>query len=206
MECPDLRRVHAHLTNGTRPSAKNTKVGTVKKFLRNVTVARDGLLIVRQSQPFLPEKELIVIPLRLLHGLLTSLHISLNHPTAHQLTNVFNRCYYSLNVSDCISNVVQSCSQCQALQTVPTELTTQTSSAPPTVPLLVYAADVLRRCKQYIFSIRDTFSSFTIAQIYDNEEGKTLREALIVSISSLRANPQTFVEVRVDNAPGFKTL
>ena len=26
MECPDLRKVHAHLTNGTRPTAKNTKV------------------------------------------------------------------------------------------------------------------------------------------------------------------------------------
>ena len=46
MECSDLRRVHAHLTNGTRPTAKNTKVGVVKRFLRNVTIARDGLLIV----------------------------------------------------------------------------------------------------------------------------------------------------------------
>ena len=206
MECPDLRRVHAHLTNGTRPTTKNTKVGIVKKFLPKVTVARDGLLIVKQSQPFLPESELIVVPLRLLHGLITSLHISLNHPTSHQLTNVFNRSYYSLNVSDCVANVVQSCSQCQALQTIPTELTTQSSSIPPTTPLLVYAADVLRRCKQYIFSIRDTFSSFTIANIYNNENGETLREALIISISSLRANPQTSVEVRVDNAPGFRTL
>ena len=91
MECQDLRRVHAHLTNGTRPTAKNNKVGVVKKFLRNVTVAKDGLLVVKQSQPFLPQTELIVVPLRLLHGLLTSLHIMLNHPTAHQLTNVFNR-------------------------------------------------------------------------------------------------------------------
>ena len=182
MECPDLRRVHAHLTNGTRPTMKNNKVGAVKKFLRNVTVARDGLLVVKQSQPFLPQSELIVIPLRLLHGLITSLHIILSHPTAHQLTNVFNRCYYSLNVNDCVTSVVKSCSQCQALETVPKELIQQTSSAPPTVPLLVYAADVLRRCKQFIFALRDTFSSFTVANIYENEDHNTLRTALIVTI------------------------
>ena len=206
MECHDLRRVHAHLTNGTRPTSKNNKVGVVKKFLRNASVARDGLLVVKQSQPFLPESELIIIPLRLLHGLVTSLHITLNHPTIHQLTNVFNRSYFSLNVNDCISNVVKACSQCQALETIPKELVTQTSSAPPTVPLLTFAADVLRRCKQFIFALRDTFSSYTVAEILQNENHDSLRTALIITISSLRANPQTAVEVRVDNAPGFKPL
>ena len=112
MECNDLRRVHAHLVNGTRPATKNTKVGVVKKFLRNVKISRDGLLVVKQSQPFLPESELIVVPLNLLHGLLTSLHLSLSHPTSHQLTHVFNRCYYYLNVSEClrsVSNLLRVC-------------------------------------------------------------------------------------------------
>jgi hypothetical protein len=198
--------VHAYLTNGTRPTTKNTKVGIAKKFLRNATVARDGLLVVKQSQPFLPESELIIVPVRLLHGLLTSLHITLNHPTIHQLTNVFNRSYFSININDNISKVVKSCTQCQALETIPRELITQTTSAPPTVPLLTYAADVLRRCKQFIFALRDTFSSFTVAQIYTNENHNTLRTALITTISSLRANPQTSVNVRVDNAPGFQPL
>ena len=83
-----------------------------------------------------------MIPVRLLHGLVTSLHIILNHPTAHQLTNVFNRCYYSLNVNDCISSVVQSCAQCQALISIPKELIQQTSSAAPTSPLLMSLEDV----------------------------------------------------------------
>ena len=125
MECHDLRRVHAHLANGTRPTSKNTKVGVVKKFPRNTKIARDGLLVVKQAQPFLPESELIVVPLNLLHGLLTSLHLSLNHPTIHQLGNVFNRCYYSLNVSDCISSVTKACAQCQSLETIPLELHAQ---------------------------------------------------------------------------------
>ena len=205
-ECPDLRRVHAHLLNGTRPTAKKSKVSNVKKFLRNAKISRDGLLIVKQSQPFLPQSELIVIPLHLLHGLITSLHITLNHPTAYQLTNVFNRCYYSLNVNDCVCNVTKSCSQCQALESIPIELQPQTSSIPPTSPLYTYAADIMRRYKQFIFIVRDTFSSFTYASIIDNEKHDTLRAALIISISSLRPNPQTKVCIRVDNAPGFVAL
>jgi hypothetical protein len=205
-ECPDLRRVHAHLSNGTRPNAKNSKVGIVKKFLRNVKIGRDGLLVVKQSQPFLPQSELIVVPLHILHGLITSLHLTLSHPTAHQLTNVFNRCYYSLNVSDCVGSVTDACSQCQALKTLPAELHHQSSSIPPTSPLYVFAADVLRRSKQYIFVIRDTFSSFTIGSIIANEQKETLRSSLIVSISSLRPNPQSQATVRIDNAPGLFAL
>ena len=47
MECPDLRRVHAHLSQGTRPTAKKSKATIVKKFLRNAKIARDGLLVVK---------------------------------------------------------------------------------------------------------------------------------------------------------------
>ena len=51
-----LRRVHAHLTHGTRPTVKTNKKTTIgKRYVRNVS--RDGLLIVKQSQPFLPENE-----------------------------------------------------------------------------------------------------------------------------------------------------
>ena len=206
MDCNDLRRVHAHLVNGTRPTAKNTKVGVVKKFLRNVKIGREGLLVVKQAQPFLPNSELIVVPLNLLHGLITSLHLSLNHPTIHQLTNVFNRGYFSLNVADCISSVTKSCSQCQALETIPVEHHDQSSSVPATSPLYVYAADVMRRCKQFILIIRDTFSSYTSADILTDEKHGTLRAGLIIMISILRPNPQSEVEVRVDNAPGFVPL
>ena len=206
MECHDLRRVHAHLTNGTRPTAKNTKVGVVKKFLRNTKIARDRLRIVKQAQAFLPETELIVVPLDILHGLVTSLHLSLNHPTMHQLTNVFNRCYYSLKVAECISSVTKACSQCQALQTIPAELHAQTSTKPPTSPLHEFSADVMRRCKQFILVIRDTFSSYTSASLMTDEQHGTLRKHLIIMISSLRPNPQTKALVRVDNAPGFNPL
>ena len=37
-DCPDLRRVHAHLKQGTRPQKKVTNVPDVKRYLRQVTI------------------------------------------------------------------------------------------------------------------------------------------------------------------------
>ena len=50
-ECPDMRRTHAHLKQGTRPSQKLTNLGNVKRYLRIATIASDGLLVVRQQNP-----------------------------------------------------------------------------------------------------------------------------------------------------------
>ena len=35
MECPDLRRVHTHLSQGTCPSNKTSKATSLKHYLRN---------------------------------------------------------------------------------------------------------------------------------------------------------------------------
>lgn len=206
LECPDLRRVHAHLSHGTRPTAKKSKSTIVKKFLRNASIARDGLLIVKQARPLLPESELIIVPLAILHGLLTSLHLQLGHPTATQLTNVFNRNYFSLNVNDCINHVLQSCSQCQALKTVPRELYQQASTPQTTNLATNFAADIIRRYKQKIFIMRDTLSSFTITSIVKDEQQVSMRSAIVEAVSGIRANPQTVVTVRADNAPGLASL
>ncbi len=48
-DCPDLRRAHAHLTQGTRPSKKATKIKDVKRYVGQVKVARDSLLVVEDE-------------------------------------------------------------------------------------------------------------------------------------------------------------
>ena len=206
LECQDLRRVHAHLIQGTRPTAKKSKSTVVKRFLRNAKIGRDGLLVVKQARPFLPETELIIVPLSILHGLLTSLHLQLGHPTATQLINVFNRSYFSLNVNDCVNHVLQACSQCQALKTIPRELCDQTSTVQTTTLANNFAADVLRRYGQKIFVMRETLSSFTITSLVNDETHDSLRSAIVEAASSIRANPQTVVTIRLDNATGLAAL
>ena len=132
-------------------------------------------------------------------GLITSLHLQLGHPTATQLTNVFNHNYFSLNVNDCINHVLQACSQCQALKTIPRELCEQTSTLQTTTMSTNFAADVLRRYGQKIFVMRDTLSSFTITSLVKDETHDSLRSAIVEAASSVRANPQTLVTIRADN-------
>ena len=55
-ECLDLRRVRAHLKQGTRPSKKLTNIKDVKRYLTTATLARDGVVVVRQDVPFAPSR------------------------------------------------------------------------------------------------------------------------------------------------------
>ena len=113
MECQDLSKVYTHLRNGTRPTSKRTKLTTVKRYLQNVTISsKDGLLIVVHSAPFLPPMELIVIPEHLIHGLLTSLHLKLNHPTTLQLSKVFKRQFFALKSDNYAKLVGENCELC----------------------------------------------------------------------------------------------
>jgi hypothetical protein len=53
-ECPDLRRAHSHLKQGTRPSKKSTNIKDVKRYLNAASLSRDGLVVVRKEEPFPP--------------------------------------------------------------------------------------------------------------------------------------------------------
>jgi hypothetical protein len=75
-ECPDLRRTHAHLKQGTRPSKKITNIKDVKRYPSVARISRDGLLVVDRTDPFHPSIELIIVPRSVLDGLVTALHIS----------------------------------------------------------------------------------------------------------------------------------
>ena len=66
-ECGDLRRVKAHLLQGTRPSKKENHIKDIKRYLGCVTVAGDGLLVVIQTGTVFTQHECIVVPLSLIH-------------------------------------------------------------------------------------------------------------------------------------------
>ena len=207
MECPDLRRTHGFLSQGTRPSTKNTKCTITKRYLQKITISRDGLLVYKDTTPFLPTRELIVIPQHLLQGLLTSFHIRFDHPSASQLTKLFNRNFFALKLSEYITRVTNNCSQCQSIKTIPRELHPQVGKPSLTsYPCVEFAMDIIRRYRQIIFSLRDTFSSFTISQLLENEKHDTIRDALILSITQLRPTNDTVVYIRVDSAPGIESL
>ena len=72
-------------------------------------IANDGVLVLRKAEPLTQMSDHIVIPQQVLPGLLSALHLKLDHPTAYQLTKVFNREFYALNLNDAVTVVSEGC-------------------------------------------------------------------------------------------------
>ena len=116
IDCPDLRRTHAHLKQGTRPSKKTTNIKGVKRYLSVASIARDGMLVVRRNDSLVPSTELIIVRRSVLHGLVTALHIKPGHPSGHQLELVMKRHFYALNLTKAIEHTYNSRHTCLSLQ------------------------------------------------------------------------------------------
>ena len=205
-ECPDLRRTHAHLKQGTRPSKKTTNVKDVKRYLSVASISRDGMLVVRRNDPLVPSTELIIIPRSVLDGLVTALHIKLDHPSRHQMELVMKRHFYALDLPKAIERTYNSCHTCLSLQKFPDSLVKQASEDPPETIGLSFAADILKRERQLILVMRETVTSYTTACIVHDEKQTTLKEALACLATELHPLDGPPAVIRVDPAPGFMAL
>ncbi|KAK3746301.1 hypothetical protein QZH41_004542 [Actinostola sp. cb2023] len=205
-ECSDLRRTHAHLTQGTRPSKKLTNVKDIKRYLNVATIARDGLLVVKREEPLAPTRECIIVPRQVLEGLLTALHIQLGHPSSHQLKMVTKRYLFALDIDKAIDRVTLSCHPCAALRQTPRTRTEQVSSAPPDAVGVSFAADVIKRSRQLILVLRECVTSYTTTLLIENERHQTLRDGLIHLCIQMRPLDGPTAVIRTDPAPGFKAL
>ena len=205
-ECSDLRRTHAHLKQGTRPSRKVTNAKDVKRYIQVATVAADGLLVVRQHEPFASSRDRIIVPRDVVHGLLTSLHLKLDHPSSHQLKVACRRYFYALDMDKAIDTTTHACHTCSSLRKCPTFVAPQSTSDPPESVGTAYAADVIRRERQMIFVLRECVTSYTMATIIEDERKESLRSALLRLCIEFLPMDGPFAVVRTDPAPGFVSL
>jgi hypothetical protein len=202
-DCKDLRRVYAHLFQGTRPGPKACNIRDIKRYLRVCTIGRDGLLIVRWEMPFTTARDLTVIPQRVLNGLISALHLRLQHPSKSQMQKIFHRYFYALDSDNAIGDVTSHCPQCASIAKLPKALEEFTTS-PPQALGATSACDILCRARQRIFLIRDCFSSFTITKLIPDERKGTLKAAIIETTASLK--PPSGCVVRVDGATALHSL
>jgi len=205
-ECADLRRTHAHLKQGTRPSKKITNIRDIRRYLNVATLSRDGLVVVSRSEPLASPRECIVVPRQVLHGLLTALHVKLNHPSSFQMKSVVQRFFYALDLSQAVSQVTLGCHHCASLQSAPHFSTEQSTSDPPEAMGTLFAADVLKRESQLVLVLRECVSSYTVTCLIDNEQRDTLRSALIFMCLELRPLDGPPAVIRTDCASGFSSL
>ena len=167
-ECPDLRRTHAHLVQGTRPSKKLADIKDVKRYLQVASVADDGLLVVWRHEPLSPSRECIIVPRQALDGLLTALHRQLSHPSCHQLKMVVQRYLYALNLDKAVSLVSDGWHSCAAIRSSPTAHIDQSTSPPLDAIGRSFATDVIKRSRQLIFVLHETVTSYTSRRASSN--------------------------------------
>ena len=205
-ECQDLRRTHAHLKQGTRPSKKITNAKDVKRYLNVASIARDGMLVVRRNDPLSPSRECIIVPRMVLNGLVTALHIQLDHPSAHQLKQVMRRYLFALDLDRAIETTSHSCHHCASLINTPTMTVPQSTSDPPEVVGISYAADIIKRERQLILVLRECVTSYTACCFVTDERRDTIRDSLINLCIGLRPLDGPPAVIRTDPAPGFAAL
>ena len=145
----------------------------------------------------------ISIPPSLFPGIISALHIQLDHPSYAQLTGLIARYFYTPGWRHVIEEVTNSCHQCAAMKKLPKVLL-EDSTTPPDNLAANFAADFIERYGQKILVVRENLSQYTRAQIIPNQTSETLREALLAMIIDLI--PETGAEIRLDGATSFQSL
>jgi hypothetical protein len=171
--------------------------------LNVASIARDGLLVVKENVPFQGTIERIVVPQDVIHGLVTVTHIRLIHPTAYQLKCVLSRYFYAIALDKIVDQVTAACDTCTSLAAIPSHLVEQSTSEPPNHIGMSFAADVMKRNKQLVLVVRETVSSFTVTMFVRGEGKEPLREALLVLCLPIKT---CHGKVRIDSGPGIAAL
>ena len=206
-ECRDLSNVMKYLRSGTTPGKKGRNLRIVKQYMSSkVVISTEGTLVVRQTEPFLPQTERIVVPQSVLHGILTVLHIITNHPSSYQLRKVFNRCFFALKLDPAASQVSDSCHQCSSLKDIPKSLQKESSDPPPSFISQKCAADVIKRNSQLVLVLRECVSSYTQSQLISRETAEEISEGLVVLANLIRPSDMTPMTIRVDPHSSHRSL
>jgi len=203
--CPSISQAIFHLKQGTRPSKKCTKINDTKRYLRESTLARDGLLVVKSHGIFTEPTDRFVVPRNMLQAILTSIHLKGNHPTPHQLKMTFRRNFAALDLDRAIQENVDGCHICSSVKHLPKHIT-EFSTSPPDHVGQRFAIDVLRRCKQFILIARESLSSFTCATMIKSEKAEHLLDGVATLLVPIHPFNGPHSTIRIDPAPGFRSL
>ena len=190
------------ISTGQLISKKSGKINSdARKIVANAKIAPDGLLVVHRSIHYTTEKEeRIIIPSDYLPTLVNQLHSQNNHPSKHQLKQLFDKYFFGTGVANIIEDKSNNCQTCCSLKKLPMN-NHFTSSTNAKVPGTHFGGDVIKRAKQKILVVRDQFSSYTVADFISDETSETLEDNLIKLVTPIRHSGK--IIVRTDQATGF---
>ncbi len=207
LNCPVIQLARKHIQEGTRPLKKLKNLRDVKQLIRVCSVSRQGLLIVRgKDSPFQIPNDLTVIPSNYMPGLLTAMHLQLNHPSHHQLKQVFNRQFYSVCSEKVIQDVSNSCHQCASLKKFRVPETPGSTSAPYSSVGSNFTSDIIKRSTQNILVLSEEVTKFTKATLIESERQRDICQGLKELILPLHPACSPVATLKLDPAPAMRSL
>ena len=112
--CPDLMKARQFLIEGITPSGKTQqKNPDIRRYVSCATISsnpNDGMVIVKRSEPFVKSEHRIVVPRQFAPGVMTALHLELQHPSVYQLEKVFARAFFALDLRAIATSLSYMCS------------------------------------------------------------------------------------------------
>ena len=121
------------------------------------------------------------------------------------MTQVVKRHFYALDLILAIDSVCDACHTRASRRQFPTAYLEQSSESPADIGVN-FAADVMRRNKQLILLLRESVTSYTVAQIIPDEKSDTLRDTLLQLCMELHPLDRPIAVIRVDPAPGLRAI
>ena len=197
------------ITTGKTPNKMSGKINSEIRRLCSpelaAEVTKDNLLVVpsKSNKYSATQVNRTVIPSSHLPALIWQMHNTMQHPTKSQLKAAFDKNFYSVGLASALDKLYDECFFCSTQRKIPISAPHATITDVQ-VPGTYFHCDVIRRQKQFIFAVRDHFSTFTAAKFVKNESSSEFKQALIDLIVPIK-NPGKCT-VRVDNARGFLPL
>ena len=202
-----LSKLRHHIQGGTIP-VRRTRNSELKRLYTlfqqgKITLNPKGLVVYNLRDNLGNVKSLIVVPTKIMKGLVTALHIKCRCPSRKELENIISRYWFSTSTAKTVQSVWENCDTCQSLKTAPREIFEQSSSKSDSFGTQ-WAADVVKADRQLIFIAREKLSNYTVTRFIQAETKDALREAIILSTAELI--PGEGLLMQVDNAAGLQAL
>ena len=154
---PALSKLSKLIRSGQKPEDKKTGGDyTVLKLLYgqftkgNLAIAKDGLITVKANDDAGIPRNQVVIPSKLFPGLLSALHIKLQHPSKHQMSKLISRYFFCPGSGARITECVDNCHTCLSLEPLPATLFSESTTQPDTFGTK-FSIDVMKRNSQTVY-------------------------------------------------------
>ena len=200
----ECRKYLDQVKYGSLPAKKDSAKANLNKMRKNCVVEK-GLIVCKSFDSItMRERSKVFVPGEFLTSILTVIHVRLDHISAFQLENVFNRYFFAISTSSTCEQISAECNLCISLKKFPKQLQQFHPQLEPKHPGSHMNADVMQRAGQKILVSTDLFSGYTTACLLINEQKEEMIRGLILLTTQVRHSPQ--IIVRVDSAPALKSL